>query len=127
MHLGHAVARNQGRGRQGLARVQRSPNDMRLVPPGELGGRIDRLGGVALRIADDQLDLPALDTAGRVDLLYGQFRPAVDADARGRAGAGQGRQIADADRLGLRNRRTEDAGRKRRGARRGSRQSFATN
>jgi len=41
-------------------------------------------GRVALRVADDQLDLAAVDAACIVDLGDGKLGAAIDADARGR-------------------------------------------
>jgi hypothetical protein len=34
-----------------------------------------------LGVADDQLNLPAVDTAGRVDLLHRQLDSAIDPDS----------------------------------------------
>ena len=70
----------------------------------ELGRSVHRLGRIALGVADDQLDLPAVDAAGRVDLLHRQLDAAIDADPGGRRGAGERRQIADLDRLFCRDR-----------------------
>ena len=74
MQLGHAVSRNERRRRESLSGVQRSPDHLDLVPTREFGGRVDRLGGVTLRIAHDELELPSVDAAGVVDLLNSQLR-----------------------------------------------------
>ena len=66
---------------------------------GELCGAIHGLGRFALGIADDQLDLPSVDAAGRVDLLHGELDAAVDPDPGGGRGTGKRRKIADQDRF----------------------------
>ena len=56
---------------------------MDVRPAREFGRRVDRLGGIALRVADDQLDLPAVDAAGGVDLVHGEDGAPVDRHAGG--------------------------------------------
>src|SRR5262249_15208825 len=65
----------------------------------QLGDGIDRLGRIALRVAHDQLDRPAIDAARLVDLVDRKLRAAVDADAGGRTGPRERRQVADLDRV----------------------------
>ena len=66
---GHARARQDRRGGQPLARVDRPDDKADLVAEGQLLGEVDGLGRVARRIAGQQFDLPAKDAAARIDLL----------------------------------------------------------
>ena len=62
---------------------------------------VDRLGRIALGVADDGLDLAALDAAGGVDGIHREVDAAVETDGRRRARPGHGGKAADLDRLGL--------------------------
>jgi hypothetical protein len=116
----------QRRRRQSFARVQRAPDDARLGALRQLGDRVDRLGGIALRVAHDQLDLAAVDAACIVDLIDRELGPSVDPDACRGARARERRQIPDLDRFIGGDRRRREARRQRDGAGSGTCQHLPT-
>ena len=82
-----------------LARIDRAEDDAYFLPARQFRRSVHGLRRIALGIAGNQFDLPAVDSAGRVDLLHCQLDSAIDPDAGGRRGAGERRQIADQNRV----------------------------
>ena len=80
MHLRRVRAREQRHHREQLAGIDRAQDDAHLLRVRQFGGAVHGLGRIALGIADDQLDLPPVDAAGRVDLLHRELDAAIDPD-----------------------------------------------
>jgi hypothetical protein len=81
--VGNAGTRQDRRGGERLAGVDRADDELHLVAEGELLREVDGLGGVAGGIARQELDLPAEDSARFVDLLDRELNALVLGD-RGR-------------------------------------------
>src|SRR3954464_8652682 len=91
-------AREQGRDRKRLTRIDRTEHDADLCAARELGRAIHRLGRIALRITCDQLELAAIDATGLINFFNSELRAAIDADAGGLLRAGKRGQVSDRDR-----------------------------
>src|SRR5262249_40306209 len=107
VNLGYPIARDQRGRRQRFARIQRAPHDLHLVPARELRRAVDRLGRIALRIADDELDLSPLDATRGVYFLHRTLGAAVDPERRRRAGTRGRRKIPNAEGFRLSNGRSK--------------------
>jgi hypothetical protein len=94
MNLRRVRLREQRHHRKRLAGIDGAQHGADLMSVGEFGGAVDGLGGFTLGVADDQFDLPPVDTAGRVDLLNGELNAAIDPDPGGGRRTGERRKIA---------------------------------